>query len=401
MAITYIERPAQIKGKTRGQTIIANTDWMGVSVILDGDVEAAPSGHVWRVYENGTNVWKRRRVLYSDRGDRVCTLLSDPKSKLIDNHAALLEIDNEWLYHGIGVDGIQNMLHKVCPFHVSGMSRLDLCIDFTPTEEQAEIIDGLASGRYYVAGKQNGSGFWSINNSDYIPPRWRAHRIPHSTSWGHKTSAVKWKLYYKTKELRDAAGGIGFDKPYIVDQWREAGLTENDVWRLEVSIHNCNSIDFEGERLTQEAWRTQMLHIVRAFYVNRFVVRRNEGHKDKTNDTTMRFLPIDCIRTIRCRKPNGMAQHSGRIALLRHLVKSLEEAEVLLDDTARENVLWHIGQIVENDGLREYFRAMVGDYYEDYIEAIRCDALENTEYSGKVLIEKQLQNYDITPNGNF
>lgn len=374
---------------------------MGVSLLLEDDIKHAPPNHTWRLYENGTNVWAKRRILYNDRGDKVCTLLNQPKSKLIDQRAALLEIENEWLYHGIGVDGIQEMLHKCCSFYIKGMSRLDMCFDFNPTEEQAAIMHDLWRDDIYVQGKHNGSDFWSINNQEWIAPQWRGKRIKHQAAWGHKTSDVKWKLYYKTKELRDEVGGHGWGKPYIVDQWHEAGLMEDNVWRLEVSIRNCNNLDFEGERITQEVWRTQFLHLCRAFYSRRFVMRRNQGHKDKTNDDIVKFLPIDCIRTVKCHTAEGDRQHNGRTTLLRHLVRSLEDDQVLLDDVSRENVLWHIGEIVKHDGLDRYFSVMVGEDYDAFVESSRCRAIDAEDYTGVVTLEKDLRNQDINPNTQF
>ena len=377
-----------------------NTDWMGLSIRLDGDLSTTSiPGYVWKVYENGTNVWERRSVLYTERADRVCTLLSRPKSKLICPDAALLEIDNEWLYHGIGVGGIVDLLCSHCPFFISGMSRCDLCLDFCPDAEQWEIIKGLADGDVYVSGKRCGSGFWSVNYQDFIPSELRGIRIPHCISWGHKTSSVKWKLYYKSKELRDEVGGKGWGKPYIVDQWRVAGFDENNVWRLEVSMHNCNALEFDGEKLTYGLWKANAIDIMTTMYNSRFVCRRNEGHRDKSNDTIVRFLPIDGIRRIRCKKYEGEVLHNGRITLLRHLVHSLEDFQILLDDESREDVLWHIGQIIERDGLNLYFKSMVGMFYEDYIEWVRCQAIGDDSYNG--CYEMKMDNKDVRENGGF
>ena len=88
----------------------------------------------------------------------------------------------------------------------------------------------------------------------WVPEMWRGE-VPYDQSWGHKTTDIKWKLYYKTKELRDNAGGSTYDKPYIVDMWRDVGLDESNVWRLEVAFHNANRFEFEGERLSYSASR--------------------------------------------------------------------------------------------------------------------------------------------------
>lgn len=384
------------------QRILLNTDWMGCSLIIDTPVKDAPEGYQWRLYENGTNVWKKRRILYTDRGDKVCTLLNEPKSRLIDPRAALLEIENEWLYHGIGVRGVQDVLRKCCIYTVRGLSRLDLCYDFVPTADQWETIQKLADGRAYVTGKRCGSGFWSVNKDGWIPEQYRGKRIPHCISWGHKTSAVKWKCYYKSKELKDAAHNIGWDKPYIVDCWRQAGFDEYNVWRLEVSMHNCNSLLWNGQPITQDVWGYNTVKLGCDMYETRFNVRENQGHADRSNDKEIEFLPIAGCHVLRCKTYDGEREHHGRITLLRKLVQSLEDEQVLLDKPTREDVLEHIGKIIKRDGLQYYFHSMVGDYYETWAEQVERDAQSIDTKSDRydILRDKDV-NRGMVPNVTF
>lgn len=375
---------------------------MGLSLIIDTPVKAAPEGYQWRVYENGTNVWKSRRILYTERGDKVCTLLSEPKSRIIDPRAGLLEIENEWLYHGIGVRGIEHLLRQCMIYTVRGMSRMDMAVDFVPTAAQVEVIEKLADGRAYVQGKRCGSGFWSINRDDWMPQQYVGRRIPHCISWGHKTSDVKWKCYYKSKELKDAVGGMGWDKPYIVDQWRDAGFDVANVWRLEVSLRGCNALLHDGSPITQDKWGSETVALMRDFYTSRFVVRENEGHSDKSNDKVLDFLPIAGHNLIRCKTYEGERQHNGRIALLRSLVKSLDCEEVLIDAASREGVLEHIKQIIRRDGLSAYFRGMVGEYYDVWCDYVRQQADAATAADGRydILREKD-SGLGMRPNTTF
>lgn len=384
------------------QPILLNTDWYGISLLLDTPVKDAPKGYQWRVYENGTNVWKMRRIMYSERGDKVFTLLSEPKSSLIDPRAALLEVENEWLYHGIGVRGIERLLMRCCLFNRRGLSRLDLAMDFNPTPAQMDIIYQLADGRAYVQGKRNGSGFWSIASDTWMPPQYIGKRIPHCISWGHKTTDVKWKLYYKTKELKEAAGGKAWDKPYIVDCWREAKLNEADVWRLEVSLHNCNGILWNGEPITRDVWGNNTTQLAKDLYASRFQIRAAEGHKDKSNDRHIYFLPIEGMKVVKCKTTDGLSGHNGRIALLRRLVQSLDDEQVLLDRVSREDVLTHIGSIIKRDNLQRYFQAMTGFCYDDFCANARTYAGEEWSTSGRYdILRINEYNRDIKPNTKF
>ena len=325
---------------------------------------------------SGTNVWRERWVLFTEDGDRVLTLLFVPKSRALDASCALMEIENEWLYHGIGVDKVLELLRKCVHFEILGVSRYDLCCDFEPSRRQHDIIKGLASGKYYLGGKRNGSLFWSQITDEKLSEMWRSGKVPHCQSWGHKTTAVKWKLYYKSKELRDAMGCKGWAKPYIIDRWREHGLDIGNVWRLEVSIHGCNGYEFQGKRLSFEVLRQFPDDVFKSLYNDRFQVRVNQGHKDKTNDERVEFLPIDVVgKLVKGRKHEALAERSGRVTLLRHLVSDLDLPAVVCDDTTRENTLWMIQQLVERDRLQEYFVLMTGVGIDDFVEDARLKSI--------------------------
>ena len=375
------------------QPILLNNDWLAESIILGGEERNPPKGYRWIEYD-GTNVWARRRCLFNEYGDKVLTLLEKPKStKFLSPDAGLFEIANEWLYHGIGVKKVEKLLHYCVKYKCTGLSRLDLAMDFEPNEKQKAVIIGLSQGSMYVSGKRSGSGFWSTNNDEWMPECWRGKAIPHCQSWGHKTTAIKWKLYYKSKELRDAGKGW-FDKPYIVDQWREAKMDINNVWRLEVSIHNGNQLLYDGEPVTRDLWYHNTVALAQSLYTQRFIVRENQGHQDKTNDNIVMFLPVRNTTQIRCKVPEGERQFNGRISLLRALVNSFNSESVAFDERTASGVIEHITKIVRRDGLQRYFSEMVGDSLESWSEQVMNTARGET-------FEVNVKNTDIQHNAAF
>lgn len=350
------------------QPIICFVDWLGLSLGM-ADTPHPIAGHVWAEY-SPTNVWNKRRVLWSDDGRRVCTLLSEPRASMLASDSALLEIDNEWLYHGGGTDVILQRLSESVFYTIRGISRLDLAVDFVPTDSQVDVIMGLSSKKYRVAGKQNGSEFTSVNRNSMLADMWQGIKIPHQQSWGHKTSSIKWKLYYKTKELLDAGGGKFMMKPYIVDQWRMNGLDVSNVWRLEVSMQHLNDYTLYGSRITLDDVRESRAQLFISMYNSRFKVQAEDGHIDKSNDRVIPFLPIQGgLRGIGRAESRRLAERNGRITLLRHLVSSLDDEQVLLDKVSRRAVFDHISSIVRRDGLQNYFRMMVGVHLDDWIES--------------------------------
>lgn len=345
-----------------------STDWLGISIRLGGDVERTPANHRWEVYEGGTNVWQNRRCLFNERGEKVLTLLSSPKSTLIDPSTALVEIANEWLYHGLGVRAILTKLRWCVPYEITGISRLDLACDFTPNARQIRQIIGLGKGALEISGKKNGCDFWSVNNEDWVPEVWKGKHIRHQMSWGHKESDVKWKLYYKSKELRDAMGGVAFDKPYIVDLWRECGLDIFNVWRLEVSVKHCNKLLFDGAPLGLQQWGDNTLAIFQSLYTSRFIVSTAGNAAKGRRAQHIPFLKVDTVRRVQCRQYDGERTSSARIALLRNLVRSTEQDEVKYDRPTLDDVVATVGGIVHRDHLERYFEGMVGIPFDTWRE---------------------------------
>lgn len=379
--------------------VLLSLDWVGLSLRMVSDPIDIPN-HIWREY-SATNVWGKRRILYTENGDKILTLLYEPRSKIIAYNAALLEIENEWLYHGLGIDGVLHLLDCSMRYEILGFSRLDLCADFCPDKQKEDIIKGLANGQYYVGGKRNGSQFWSTNNNKFLAAQWNNIKIPHCQSWGHKTSQIKWKLYYKTKELADAGGGKFMEKPYIIDQWRMASMDIDNVWRLEVSLKHGNGFMFDGMKLDLDMLREKRADVFLALYNKRFVVRKEEGHVDKSNDTIVPFLNVKGTTTIASTaEAKKLAEHSGRISLLRHLVKSLDDEQVLLDRASRQDVLAHMKSLIKRDGLQNYFNVMTGYWFEDFAQlceenavslwADRDSASPLHENKGSHLLEEQI-----------
>lgn len=355
-----------------------STDWLSLSIRLGDKVDRAPAKHRWENYEGGTNVWKKRQILYNQYGEKVLTLLSEPKSTLINPSMALVEIANEWLYHGIDAKSILRKLKLSVPFEIIGLSRLDLAADFVPNKRMCRQIVGLGKGALEVSGKQNGSGFWSVNTDEWMPDIWKRKRCPHCISWGHKESDVKWKLYYKSKELRDAAGGISFDKPYIVDLWRECGMDINSVWRLEVSIKHPSKLTFNGEPIGLDTWWYHPIDIFNALYTTRFQLSQAGTRAKGKRCQHITFLPVKECHAIKCRTYDGERTSNARISLLRQLVKATEQEEVRFDRPTLEDVIKSVSGIITRDGLQRYFTGMTQQSFEEWSETLLTECGDET-----------------------
>lgn len=369
------------------QPLLLNVDWLAVSVrFVCDNFGALTAGHFYVEFP-GTNIWKCRRIVFNEYSEKVATILYAPKSKIIPYNAGLIEVANEWLYHGNSPMRILDMIKQWRKFEVTGLSRVDLAVDFNPTARQWYHIRCLADRRDYVAAKQSRVPWFEVVRSPLLAERYQGLEVPISQTWGHKTTAVRWKLYYKSKELVDACGGKFFAKPYIVDCWEEAGLDKSDVWRLEVSIHGGNTLEFRDCLVTLEQIKHNPREIYAALYTRRFIVRRNEKHKDKTNDRRVEFLPIGATTALKTATAKATSRRNPSITLLRHLIDAIDNEEILTSDELREETLASIGRLLIVANLGNYFHAIVGENFGDYCAAcrLRADAIKENH----VLVERK------------
>lgn len=291
---------------------IINLDWLAFSIkLIPSPIEK--DTHSWvmndisefgfRLVEfTGNNVYKRRCIIYNSEGEKLVTFLFDPYSRVIPYDSCLVEVANKWLYSSnVSFDNTKYSEHNlqwvtdimtwVHPYVISNMSRIDICADFECTPYQYDIIKGLAANRIYVQKYREGSMFHDYNTKTCA-------RLPKCLSWGSKRSNVKWKLYHKSKEVfewvKEGDKCVKYcHKPYIVDQWHATWdtanhtLNEDNVWRLEVSISPAEKYTFHEKTISYADVINQFYidDLFLSLYMNRFVCRRNEGHKDHTNDT--------------------------------------------------------------------------------------------------------------------
>lgn len=361
---------------------LTNCDWLSFSLHMilteeektQGIRLSCPDGYTLIEYP-GTNLYKRRAIMYSNDGEKIVTLLWEPHSRIIDSHSLYCEVANPLLYDGRYRD-ILNILQAVHSHTWQSLSRLDIATDFEPTTLQMQVIDMLQSGSAYVQGKQDGTMWHHYNcSAKYVT------RTPHQLSWGGKASQIKWKLYNKTKEIMttDDHGHQWCEKPHIAAMWRANGLTgKQDVWRLEVSIMSSSQLQWQGQRLGW--WTVDDQQSMESLYYDlvatRMKMRLNQGHDNKRYDKEVPFLvmPDDPAHRLQRVDPSDQQTRILHAATMRNLLKELERPEVQVMPSLRETLLSATDKVIRQAHLDGYFIRAVGkpwaDWVQDYIESL-------------------------------
>lgn len=285
---------------------VVSCDWLALSCQLsrprDGRPLVAPAG--WSCLSmTPTAVWGERWFILDRDGNKVATLLCNPRSPNIAPDRAMVEIANRWLYYDDFHDTCDKVL-DVLPMVITGLNRVDLCCDFEMNEDRYSVYKRLARGDAYVKALRSGSVWWQDVSLGDVGAHSELVRVPHCMTFGGKESVFKWKVYYKWLELQQAPPDA--KKPYITDLWRDMGFNEKAVWRVEVSVSDTNRLcGVDGSRILPMAWYDERVRLFCDLYNDKFVVRANQGHKDKRNDEVLTFLSVDGGRSVRHALPRG------------------------------------------------------------------------------------------------
>ena len=290
---------------------VVSCDWFALSCMLtkprDNKPLKAPEG--WKcLLQSPTAVWAERWFVLDSDGNKVATILCIPRSPIIDCKRCVVEIANRWLYY----EDFHNVVDKVLdiiPMDITGLNRVDLCCDFEMSDERYKTYKALASGDAYVKALRSGAIWWQDIPVGKAGDGNGLERVPHCLTFGGHDSVFKWKVYYKWLELQQAPPEA--KKPYIIDMWRAMGFSEKHVWRCEVSINGSNALrDLQSRTILPFAWYDERVRLFCDIYSDKFIVRKNEGHKDKRNDKILPFLQVDGVRSVRHALPSSSRDDS-------------------------------------------------------------------------------------------
>lgn len=340
---------------------IINLDWVAFSISLipnpnEKDAHAFSLNPIdqygFHVVEfTGTNIYKRRAIVYDADGQKLLTLLFEPLSRIIDYNSCLVEVANPLLYRrnvrvcGVAYYALQwvpELLQLIHPCTMQCLSRIDIAADFPLTPARAQIVRQLSYDEVYVQRYRDGVSFHEFEAFRGA----KVARVTKQLSWGSKKSNIKWKLYNKSLEVfeydKTPNGYVRqCNKPYIVAQWMQEGWNVENVWRLECSITPMEKYRFQDRRLyfkdLSNAFIINELYTI--LYQTKFVTRINQGHEDRSNDTRVFLLGNlgECTK-LGIREPKDSKEVQEYVNGLRAAMAQLTKTEVIINEPMRQ--LW-------------------------------------------------------------
>lgn len=337
----------------KNKSYSVNVDWLSFSVQLRYDartITLSPPDGMTIEECTPTKVYDKRCIVNDTNGQKFFTCLWCPRNTMISSQLMLVEVANEYLYND-SMSLVYVVLKSMVECDFNNPSRLDLCCDFENGWKENIIIKGLFNGNYYVADKHEGLGWW------------HGARDPHMLSFGNKNSQFKWKLYNKSRELNVKPEKTEYDKPYIVEEWLDAGLNIYNVWRLEISMTGVSKFKMY-ERPIDANDIFDMPTMICLFFEQverRFIIRKNEHHTRKSRDKIVELLPIKLDHVnLMPKDPTERNVYAG-VTEFNNLVKQIKTSSILrLDTVCMERYIDIANIIVDRYGLNKHFVKVYG-----------------------------------------
>lgn len=351
-------------------------DWLQFSVrLVDPSPELfCPDGYRIEVLQ-GNNIYRNRFIVYDADGRKVLTALWSPYSSVLDPLVMTIQIAN-WVLYTMSDDFVWNLLLQIVDCEFNSCGRIDICMDFEQSEEFIELLKHLNSGHYYVQAKKEGSVWWHENGA--VKEGFRQKEM-HCQSWGSKTSEIKWKIYFKSREIGIVNGDMTkCEKPWIANEWSLSSMDVTKVWRIEVSLTGASCLrQGENKIATSDVWNSEWLYSVMCdMLYTRFVIRINQGRRSehKNNDARVHFfdIPKECLH-LSWNRPRDTPPPSDAIVSLRRLMRCFDDAPTRTNARVFEIVARSVCELVEVQHLEDYFEKRFGASPLTYFETMFQD----------------------------
>lgn len=274
------ERIIENQKRTK-KNVVYSIDWLTLNLKLsDPSNISILIENIYKVRRGrGTHIFQHVDDYYNKKDELLFTIVSNPYSSIIKENFAQLQIANKWLYVG----NLEKLIYKIffhSNFEFDVISRIDISADFYNFEEYDEKnkcyyspVEFIKDFQLQKVTKTNPSKFvlWG-KTGNY-------ENICHCLNIGDSKSVFNWKLYNKSKEIKETNG-----KTYIVRKWERDLLhyeKEKDVWRLEISIKSLNKVKIMKNKkeinLNLKNWLENYPYYFLYFLSKKFVFKNELG----------------------------------------------------------------------------------------------------------------------------
>lgn len=267
-----------------------NLDWLQVHVQgrKSGRFEEFETPYLKVVRVRQTQVFKNVfEIRYKKHNRVLATYATDALEHVMPTGHGILKVDNYYLYHFYFriKKGLEWLLRRL-DLEFIGITRLDISYDFNEFNNRRNpenFIKAFLRNDLVKLKSTKGNVFFEHDKENRF----------HAIRFGSKSSAVTYKMYNKSKEMKDETF-----KQHIYDRWKnDSGLDlAKEVWRLEFTINaNTNLILTERSHLHFHSLDTLEVNVFAAAFKYLFGEYFDFRHNDRKQCRKDRMKPVNLL----------------------------------------------------------------------------------------------------------
>lgn len=363
----------ELEEKNEKTQFVYSIDWLTFNIKLK-DINnpfIRDEGIYAEEREQGTNIFKRVKDFYNTRDELIFTIVFQPHSKIIKQDFGQLQIANKWLYVG----NLSKLVYKIffqSNFELVNISRIDLCTDFfnfVDSYKPLSFIQDVAKG-YLSKLNPSSINFWGKTGklANEIEEDEERGIIYHAMNVGDRESTFNFKLYNKTKELKEK-----HEKGYIKTKWLkklqgyEELIKMNEkptIWRLEVSIKDWNKIKIDGKKvieINKDVFDilNNYPYFMQFFISKKFVWKNDYGKFINFIDNPRKDLSSKYLCTNIPNNEEINTTNKQKKQILKSLVSIIEQS--ITYENASE-YLERIGELIQEEDYYTIFKSLGYNY---------------------------------------
>lgn len=252
----------------------------GIPVVRDGN------SFVFEAREYGTKIFTYLVDVVCE-GQKFGTITFKPRSHNNAHDLVQFRFDNA-VFYTISFFDLKQRLKRLMNWlnlEFIGVSRMDLCIDYTDDANLTEkTINAVLLGKLRVSGRKK----------DFKPFSHTENGVMKITGLqvGNRKNMRFMRIYDKRLEMQEKG-----TKEYILDSWRANGL-RGQIYRYEISMSSKffrNIKDVTLENIFDKDWLLSLMELAKK---NFFDLKFNTGKSEINKEKSIDFMSFQVVRKL-------------------------------------------------------------------------------------------------------
>lgn len=236
----------------------------------------------------GTKIFEASHDIYY-LGIKMGTLLSHPRSKILDSNLCQFQFENSLFYLNELYE-LKHFLNVFCDLtklHFQSINRLDIAIDKTDLKaEYRNLMTSLLAGDKIISGREKNV------RCEYLTVNGRM--VMNGFTIGKRSASRFLRVYNKTLEMSIKP------KEWIFKNWQQANIDTTSVWRFEYQLNNTFFTYLRKSSIENITWNVfdnlMLLELIQKAEKNHFEIKFNTNKSEVNKESSFEIFNWEKIK---------------------------------------------------------------------------------------------------------